>query len=88
MIVNKNYPLKNITTIGLGGHCREYVCPSDQDDLKNVMKKNPLYIGNGSNICFATDYFDGTIVSLKKWINLSVMMRNIFHVLAIFHVLS
>ena len=39
MIVNKNYPLKNITTIGLGGHCREYVCPSDQDDLKNVMKK-------------------------------------------------
>ena len=30
------------------------------------MKKNPLYIGNGSNICFATDYYDGTIVSLKK----------------------
>ena len=66
MIVNKNYPLKNITTIGLGGHCREYVCPSDHNDLKNVMKKNPLYIGNGSNICFATDYYDGTIVSLKK----------------------
>ncbi len=66
MIINKNYPLKNITTIGLGGYCKEYICPYDLSDLRNIIKKKPLYIGNGSNICFVTDYYDGTIVSLKK----------------------
>jgi len=29
-------------------------------------KKNKLFIGNGSNICFVTDYYDGFIISLKK----------------------
>ena len=27
-MIQSNYPLKNITTIGLGGICKEFVCPS------------------------------------------------------------
>ena len=34
-------------------------------DLRQLVNLNPLYIGNGSNICFITDYYDRSIVSLK-----------------------
>ena len=33
-------------------------------NLKAAKKK--LFIGNGSNICFITDFYDGTIVNLKR----------------------
>jgi UDP-N-acetylmuramate dehydrogenase len=62
-----NYPLKNITTIGLGGTCKEFVCPSNMTELLNIMAiKKKLFIGNGSNICFITDFYDKTIVNLKR----------------------
>ncbi len=67
MIVETNYPLKNITTIGLGGYCKEYICPNNLIDFNYFYnKKNILYIGNGSNTCFLTDYYDGSIISLKR----------------------
>ena len=67
MIIDKNYPLKKITTIGLGGCCKEYVCPSSIDELKEIIvDRNPLFIGNGSNTCFITDYYNRTVVNLKK----------------------
>ena len=62
-----NYPLKNITTIGLGGTCKEFICPSNMTELLNIKAiKKKLFIGNGSNICFITDFYDGTIVNLKR----------------------
>jgi UDP-N-acetylmuramate dehydrogenase len=62
-----NYPLKNITTIGLGGTCKEFICPSNMTELLNIMAiKKKLFIGNGSNICFITDFYDKTIVNLKR----------------------
>ena len=66
MLINKNYPLKKITTIGLGGYCKEFLCPEKEIELIEIIDRNPLYIGNGSNICFVTDFYDRTIVSLKK----------------------
>ncbi len=66
-MIRTDYSLKKITTIGLGGVCREYFCPKhlkDIDDFKT--KKNKLFIGNGSNICFLTDYYDGFVISLRK----------------------
>tara|TARA_B100000035_G_scaffold305019_1_gene305374 strand:+ start:1046 stop:1879 length:834 start_codon:yes stop_codon:yes gene_type:complete len=66
MFIGRNYPLKKITTIGLGGYCREFICPEEDGELKKIIKSNPLYIGNGSNICFVTEFYDRTIVSLKK----------------------
>ena len=62
-----DYSLKKITTIGLGGVCREYFCPHNLRDIDEFKsKKNKLFIGNGSNICFVTDYYDGFIISLKR----------------------
>ena len=65
MRVFKNYSLKKVTTIGLGGSCRELICPLTMEDLRELVDLNPLFIGNGSNICFVTDYYDRSIVSLK-----------------------
>ena len=66
MIVKKRYPLKKITTIGLGGHCKEFICPEDETELMRTISKNPLLIGNGSNICFITEFYNRPIVSLKR----------------------
>ena len=66
MIIKKRYPLKKITTIGLGGHCKEFICPEDETELMQVNSKDPLLIGNGSNICFITEFYDRPIVSLKR----------------------
>ena len=66
MIVKKRYPLKKITTIGLGGHCKEFICPEDETELMQIINKDPLLIGNGSNICFITEFYDRSIVSLKR----------------------
>ncbi len=66
-MIKNDYPLKKITTIGLGGICKEFFCPNDISDIDNFKnKKKKLFIGNGSNICFATDYYDGFIISLKR----------------------
>ena len=66
MIIKKRYPLKKITTIGLGGHCKEFICPEDEAELMQIIGKDPLFIGNGSNICFITEFYDRSIVSLKR----------------------
>ena len=66
MIIKKRYPLKNITTIGLGGQCKEFICPEDESELMRITSKDPLLIGNGSNICFITEFYNRSIVSLKK----------------------
>jgi UDP-N-acetylmuramate dehydrogenase len=66
-MIQSNYPLKNITTIGLGGTCKELICPLTINDLLKINKsKKHIYVGNGSNICFITDYYNGSIISLKK----------------------
>lgn len=73
-MIQTNYPLKNITTIGLGGVCKEFICPCTIEDLLKIKKpNNHIYIGNGSNVCFITDYYNGLIISLKR------MKRSISH---------
>ena len=66
MIIKKKYPLKKITTIGLGGHCKEFICPEDEAGLMRAISKDPLLIGNGSNICFITEFYNRSVVSLKR----------------------
>tara|TARA_Y100000768_G_scaffold213075_1_gene160571 strand:- start:7627 stop:8460 length:834 start_codon:yes stop_codon:yes gene_type:complete len=66
-MIKSDYPLKRITTIGLGGICKEFFCPRELKDIEDLdPRNNILFIGNGSNICFATDYYDGLIISLKR----------------------
>ena len=76
MIVKKRYPLKKITTIGLGGHCKEFICPEDKTELMRIISKDPLLIGNGNHkthlIVVATSErglcgaFNSSIVRLAK----------------------
>lgn len=67
MLTYKNYPLKKITTIGLGGTCREFCCPENTEELTDIIHNNrALCVGNGSNVCFVTDHYNGMILSLKK----------------------
>ena len=35
-MIQSNYPLKNITTIGLGGTCKEFICPTNMAELLNI----------------------------------------------------
>lgn len=66
-MIHNDYPLKNITTIGLGGICKEFICPTNTKDLLSIkVNQKTLFIGNGSNICFVTNYYNGTIISLKR----------------------
>ena len=39
-----NYPLKNITTIGLGGTCKEFICPSNMTELLNIKAIKKSYL--------------------------------------------
>ena len=47
MIIKKRDPLKKITTIGLGGRCKEFICPENEAELMQIIRKDPLFIGNG-----------------------------------------
>ncbi len=68
-MIKYDYPLKKITTIGLGGKCSEYICPQNIEDIEIIMnKKNKLFIGNGSNVCFVTDHYDGVVISTKRMV--------------------
>ena len=40
---------------------------------RRLLINNALFIGNGSNVCFLTDYYDNKVISLKK------MKKNISH---------
>ena len=40
---------------------------------RRLLIQDSLFIGNGSNVCFLTDYYDNKVISLKK------MEKNISH---------
>ncbi len=53
-MIHSNYPLK-IFQLGLGGICKEFICPTSIDELLKIkFTKKKLFIRNGSNICFIT----------------------------------
>ena len=35
-MIRSNYPLKNISTIGLGGICKEFICPTSIEELLKI----------------------------------------------------
>ncbi len=68
--MQKNVPLRNLTTIGLGGNARFfYECESTTDIVEclNFVRKNNLPIlplGGGSNIVFADEGYDGLVCKI------------------------
>ena len=70
-LVYENANLKNYTTFKIESRCKYLVMPTRIDNLikliKYLEKEKIKYfiIGNGSNLIFKNDYFDGVIIRLE-----------------------
>ena len=67
----ENADMSRYSTIKLGGHARWLIFPRDEDEFieayqisKNVGYE-PVVIGNGSNILFDVEFFDGVVISTR-----------------------
>lgn len=66
MIKQKNYSLKNLTTMGVGGIVKELFIINNINDLIKVISSDKYFvIGNGSNVVFDDKFYDFKIIKLK-----------------------
>lgn len=76
--VIENVDLACYTTYKLKGHARVLVMPKDVDSLKillNYIKTNNLkykILGNGSNLIFVNDFYDGILIKLDSFNNIDI----------------
>lgn len=77
--IEKNAPLKELSTMRVGGMADFIVEPASEEELISVVRfaaspNIPLcLVGNGSNIVFSDDGFDGIVVHLgKAWSDVQV----------------
>ena len=48
--IRKNEPLKNYTTLHIGGNCKNVYFPKNEEEVKKVLELNPIILGCGSNV--------------------------------------
>ena len=48
--IRKNEQLKNYTTLHIGGNCKNIYFPKNEEEVKEVLKVNPIILGKGSNV--------------------------------------
>lgn len=71
--IEKEYPLKKLCTFQTGGIAKYVIFPSNKKEIKDLLKyvkeNNIKYdiLGNGSNVLISDSYYDGIIISLKKY---------------------
>lgn len=76
--IKKEMPLKNYTTYKVGGIAKLIVYPKNKDKLllllKELNSKKIKYkvLGNGSNVIFSDNIFDGVIIKLDMFNNLKI----------------
>ena len=76
--VTTNISMKDYTTYKTGGNARVLIEPSSIETLKELMtwiKENKIkykVIGNGSNLLFSDNLFDGVIIKLSKFTHLKM----------------
>lgn len=76
--IKTNVLLKDYTTYQVSGRAKVVVYPSDISQLKRILayiKENNIkykIIGNGSNLIFATNYYDGILIKLSEFNNLII----------------
>ena len=72
MLSRSAEPLRDWTTLRLGGPAREFVDVSSRSDLYASVEKRDsgqepvLVLGGGSNLVIADDGFDGTVVRVAR----------------------
>lgn len=75
--------LKKFTTYKIGGKARCVIYPKNTEKLVKLMKfirsKNIKYkmLGNGSNLIFSDDLFDGILIKLTEFDNIEIINNKI-----------
>ena len=70
--VKENEPMSSHTTYKVGGKCKLYVLPESVEklvELLEFLKINEIkymIMGNGSNLIFSDDFYDGVIINLRN----------------------
>src|SRR5574344_345994 len=69
----ENYNIKNYNSFGLDLKCKKFIEYSEKEDIINFIKENReifkekfLILGNGTNLLFKDDYYDGIIIHQKE----------------------
>jgi UDP-N-acetylmuramate dehydrogenase len=76
MVLYKNFPLKELTTIKIGGEAKYFFEPEDVKQIKEYLPKlfkneKIFFLGGGSNTVFGN--FSGAIISIRKLKGLKVV---------------
>ena len=66
-MIKNDYPLKKITTIGLGGICKEFFCPNDISDIDNF---NILH-------CVSSYPLEYDLCNFEKFFYLKSIFKNV-----------
>lgn len=75
-IVEKNKCLKNYCSMHVGGVCKMFCLPKNIKQVKSVLhfaRKNKIkffILGNGTNVIFKDDGFDGIVICLSNFQNI------------------
>ena len=70
--------LKKYNTYRIDCKCKYLVIPKDRDEFRDLVKYLTLHeekflvLGNGSNVIFACDYYDGVVILLHKLNNIKI----------------
>ncbi|MCF0258928.1 MAG: UDP-N-acetylmuramate dehydrogenase [Erysipelotrichaceae bacterium] len=83
MEYQKNYPLKELTTLRIGGPAARLYQPKTAEDIARVLKDAKeenariFILGNGSNVLFPDEGFDGWILNLAdNWSGIHQLENN------------
>jgi len=70
--IKQNEPMSNHTTFKIGGAARFFITPYNTNEVFNIINEchrtdtKYIVIGNGSNLLFADEGYDGVVISTKK----------------------
>ena len=68
----ENVSLKEYTTYKVGGHAKVMIIPKNEEELVSLLKFikfnkiKYIILGNGSNVIFSDDIFDGIVIKLDS----------------------
>lgn len=68
--LERNFPLKNLTTFKTGGNARYFINARSVEDIINAIKfardrsMDFFILGNGSNVLFSDQGFDGVVIKI------------------------
>lgn len=71
----ENEPLKNHNSFKIGGPALLYICPETEEQLKDILDHCKSFsvktyiLGNGTNVLFSDEGFDGAVISTTEKMN-------------------